>query len=322
MRPLIILIPYFGRWSQWIELFVESCKWNPEVHWRIYTDCGEPQNKAANIDYVHLSLGEYITLIQSRLGIRCEWSDPYKLCEIKPCLGHVHEADVEGYLFFGYGDIDVIYGNIRAFYTDALLAKYNVISTHFERLAGHFAIFRNTENLRRAYERIPDWRRLIAESQFNSVAETHFSRVFMRSAKSQGLAADDPLLQGLLFVERYSTMYSQSGWHDGTMEYPERWFWQQGRLTNDRDGTREFLYLHFMRWHSNRWTSDPPKTGEGAWVGRNIMHIDWRRAAVDGFCISARGFSEIGRRSGAAASGAKSQSLRATINPDSGRAKR
>lgn len=322
MRPLIMLIPYFGRWPQWIELFIESCKGNPEVHWRIYTDCGEPQNKADNVDYVHLSLREYVALVQSRLGIRCEWTDAYKLCEIKPCLGHIHEADLEGYRFFGYGDIDVIYGNIRAFYTDALLARYNVISTHFERLAGHFAIFRNTEYLRRAYERIPDWQRLIAEPQFNSVAETWFSKVFMRSAKSQGLAPDDPLLRGRLFVERYSTMYSQSGWHDGTMDYPERWFWQQGRLTNDRDGAREFLYLHFMRWQSNRWTSNPPKPGEGAWVGRKFMHVDWHRAAEDGFCISAKGFSPIGRSRDAAVPGGNSRPLQTILNPGRGRAGR
>src|SRR5947208_1133673 len=52
-RPwLIMLCFYFGRWPAWINFFVESCKWNPDVHWRIYTDCGEPENHASNIAYV------------------------------------------------------------------------------------------------------------------------------------------------------------------------------------------------------------------------------------------------------------------------------
>ena len=60
MNPsLIMLILYFGRWPEWIDLFVESCKWNPSVRWLLYTDCGEPENKADNVDYVHLSFDDY-----------------------------------------------------------------------------------------------------------------------------------------------------------------------------------------------------------------------------------------------------------------------
>jgi len=33
---------YFGQRPPWIDFFVESCKWNPDVRWRFYTDCGEP----------------------------------------------------------------------------------------------------------------------------------------------------------------------------------------------------------------------------------------------------------------------------------------
>ena len=88
------------------------------------------------------------------------------------------------------------------------------------------------------------------------------------------------------------TVLSVRGWHDGTMKYPQRWFWRRGRLTNERDGAREFLYLHFMRWQSARWISDPRAPGEAAWVGRDIIHLDWRCAA-EGFCISPQGFTAI-----------------------------
>ena len=290
--PLIMLIPYFGRWPEWIELFVESCKWNPDVRWRFYTDCGEPQNKAGNVDYVHLSFDDYKALARARLGIACEWPDPYKLCDLKPCLGHIHEADIDGYRFFGFGDIDVIYGNIREIYTDELLSQCNVVSTHGERVSGHFAVVRNSKAVRRAYERIPNYRDLLAQPHHVGMDEAYFTNLFLQPAQSQGLAPEDPLRQGLLFVERYSTILSPRGWHDGTMSYPQRWFWRCGRLTNDRDGAREFLYLHFMRWHSARWINNPPAPGEAAWVGRDrIVHVDWRRAAVEGFCISPEGFT-------------------------------
>lgn len=294
-----MLMPYFGQWPEWIDLFVESCKWNPGVRWRFYTDCREPANKADNVTYVRLSFADYKAWVRARLGVAFDPPAPYKLCDLRPCLAYVHERDVAGFPFFGYGDVDVIYGNIRRFYTDDVLARANVLSTHPERLAGHFAVLRNTRALRHAFERIPNYRALLEQPQHVSMDESHFTAVFAPpAANPSGLrrVVDyfDPCRRGLLFVERYSTVLSPRGWHDGTMNYPQKWYWQRGRLTNERDGDREFLYLHFMRWQSDRWMSNPPAPGEGAWQGlERVVHLTWQRAAAQGFCISPEGFTEI-----------------------------
>jgi hypothetical protein len=276
---------YFGRWPAWINFFVESCKWNPDIRWRIYTDCGEPENCASNIDYVHISFDDYKALARNRLGIKFDPVHPYKLCDLGPCLGFIHERDIVSYPCFGYGDIDVVYGRIASFYDNAL-RELDVVSTHPERLSGHFAVLRNTPALRRAFERVPNYRALLELPHQTGWDEAQFSEVFLSSATER-----------TLFVERYSTVLSKRGWHDGTMNYPQRWFWRRGRLTNDRDGGREFLYLHFMRWQSAHWINDPPEPGEAAWIGRDIVHMDWRCAAEDGFCISVDGFTPIERKS-------------------------
>jgi hypothetical protein len=301
MNPwLIMLIPYFGRWPEWIDLFVESCKWNPSVRWRLYTDCGEPENKADNVDYVHLSFDDYKALVRERLGIAFDPPDPYKLCDLKPCLAHIHERDVAGFQFFGYGDIDVVYGNIRIFYTDDVLARSNVLSTHPERLAGHFAVLRNTRAFRRAFKRIRNYRTLLEQPHHASMDESHFTRVFFPAADKphrirRMIDYFDPCRRSLLFVERYGTVLSPRGWHDGTMNYPKQWYWRRGCLTNERDGEREFLYLHFMRWKSNRWMTPPPTPGEGAWLGlERIVNVDWPSANAKGFSISTEGFTEMG----------------------------
>jgi hypothetical protein len=178
-------------------------------------------------------------------------------------LGHIHEPEIAGYQFFGYGDLDVVYGNIRRFYTDDLLARTKVLSTHPERFAGHFAVMRNTRRLRRAYTRISNYRDLLERPQHVNMDEVSFTDVFISPPRKfydprKLLRRLDPLRRGLLFVERHSTVLSPRGWHDGTMNYPQRWFWKRGCLTNDCDGEREFLYLHFMRWHSDRWMNTPP----------------------------------------------------------------
>jgi hypothetical protein len=298
-QELIILILYFGKWPEWINLFVESCKWNPEVRWLLYTDCGVVENKADNVEYVHLGFDDYKALARERLGIKFDPPDPYKLCDLRPCLGQIHQREIAGHRFFGYGDIDVIYGNIRRFYTDDVLARSNTISTHPERLSGHFLVLRNTEDIRRAYERIPSYRDLLEQPGNKEMDEGPFTAIFRLSHPDLGgprsaQPGSDPLQRASLFVERYSTILSPRGWHDGTMNYPQSWFWKRGSLTNDRDGQREFLYLHFMRWQSARWINDPPAPGEAAWLHlKRIVHVDWTVAAASGFCISPGGFTAL-----------------------------
>jgi hypothetical protein len=280
-RWLLIICSYFGRWPPWINFFVESCKWNPDVCWRFYTDCGEPANKAANIEYVPISFADYKAFVSARLGCRFDPPEAYKLCDLRPALGFIHEQDVADYSFFGYGDVDVIFGNISQFYDPERLSAFDVISTHPERISGHFAVFRNRPEIRCAFERIENFRSLLQLSDCVGLDETQFAHALIEVERER-----------CLFVERYSTVLSPRRWHDGTMNYPQRWFWQGGRLTNEYDGQREFLYLHFMRWQSARWINDPPAPGEAAWVGRDIIHLDWH-LATGGFCICPEGITPI-----------------------------
>ena len=279
---LVMLCPYFGRWPAWINFFIESCKWNPEVRWRLYSDCGVPQNRAENVDVIPVSFADYKAFVRARLGIAFDPANPYKICDVKPALGHIHEQEIAGYPFFGYGDLDVVYGRIAAFYSEQRLADVDVVSTHPERLSGHFAVLRNAPAMRRVFERIPGFDAMLQEPQYVSTDEHHLTRVLMTSTTERKL-----------FVERYSTVLSPRGWYDGTMDYPLRWFWKAGRLTTERAPDREFLYLHFMRWQSARWINNPPARGEAAWVGRDIIKLDWRRAAAEGFCMSSEGFTSI-----------------------------
>ena len=238
-------------------------------------------------------------LARERLGVKFDPPHPYKLCDLRPCLGQIHQREIAGHRFFGYGDIDVVYGNIRRFYTDDFLARGDAISAHRERLSGHFLVLRNTEVIRRAYECIPDYQDLLEQERNMNMDEGSFTAVF-RSSKSD--VEKPPLIQEhfdpcqcrALFTERYSTILSPRGWHDGTMNYPQRWLWKNGILTNQRDGQREFLYLHFMRWHSARWINDPPAPGEAAWLHlKRIVYVDWREASSSGFCISPCGFTAL-----------------------------
>ena len=76
-----------------------------------------------------------------------------------------------------------------------------------------------------------------------------------------------------------------------------RWYWKDGRLTNESYPQHPFMYLHFMSWHSNRWYADQPGVAANAqapWSAlREIASIDWRDARQKGFMISPQGIGPI-----------------------------
>ena len=288
-----MLIAYFGKWPEWIDLFIETCKWNPDVHWRLFTDCGLPRNTSENVEVVHTTFAEYSSLISERLGIKFAPARPYKLCDIKPCLGYIHENEIGDYEFFGFGDIDVVYGEIRKFYTEALRKKYDVISTHDDRVSGHFAVMRNTADLRNAFRKLKNYEAILEQPEYGCLDETPFGALFKPRSSLGAIIDGIGRRPRALFFERYSTILSGRGWHDGTLNYPQRWFWKRGQLTNENDGERQFLYLHFMRWKSTLYESTSRAVGQGAWLKHHrLVHIDWPKARDSGFCISPEGFTE------------------------------
>lgn len=64
---------------------------------------------------------------------------PYKLCDYKPAYGEIFAPELSGYDFWGYGDMDLIFGDLRAYFTEDKLRKYDKFYAF-----GHLSLYRNT----------------------------------------------------------------------------------------------------------------------------------------------------------------------------------
>ena len=73
---------------------------------------------------------------------------PYKLCDFKPAYGKIFEDYIVNYDFWGYCDLDMIFGNISQFVTTDILEEYDKINKY-----GHFTLLRNTPLLKLLYQR-------------------------------------------------------------------------------------------------------------------------------------------------------------------------
>jgi hypothetical protein len=167
---ICMIIPWFGPWPPWMRPFLESCRWNPTVNWLLYGDAPPPSDVPPNVRIVTTTLDDYRAAAASRLGIRLAWTNTYKLCDLKPALGFIHEHEIAGYDHWGFGDLDVIYGDIRRFFAPAVLS-HDLVTTHEHIVAGHFSVLRTTPRMLTAFKRVPDWKLLLSSARHRSFDE-------------------------------------------------------------------------------------------------------------------------------------------------------
>ncbi len=295
---ILFLMPYFGRWPEWMNLFLETCKWNPTIHWLFFTDCGEPANRCPNVRFVQMEKSELEQLVLRKLSVRVQLDLTYKLCDLKPAYGIIFEEFLEGVDYFGFGDIDVVFGDLRKFFTDAVLA-YDIISAHSDRLSGHFCLLKNRRRVRNAFRLARTWQGDFQNPSYTCFDESTFSRRVLGLGCKSLHRTVLRFLRGarfrLLAKETYSTILSPNRpWLDGTRVYPSEWYWREGRLTNNKDNDREFPYLHFMNWKSSKYLMREHGQ-KSAWeVLDRLVNFNDSRVS-DGFCISRFGFRTLER---------------------------
>jgi len=258
MHSIKIIITHFGPWPEWLPLFLETCRWNPTIDWLLQSDQPYRFGPVCNVQYRHMTVASYKALLRSKLGISPVLTTYYKVCDFRPTYGIVFKDDVAGYDFFGYGDLDVLYGDIRHFCSQSVLANHDIISTHNWCLSGHFALIRNTDWLVNAFRFIPQWKVLLQDERPCRFDEDVFTQALL-ALTTFSPSYCDSIVKGkhasLYLKEQFTTPLTPNLWLDGSLVHPRRWCWDSGHLTNDKDGSREFIYLHFMNYRTARHMS-------------------------------------------------------------------
>jgi len=259
---IIFIIPYFGHWPFWMPFFIESCRANSDINWLLISDCERLNDLPLNVEQRYVSFVDYCAWISQRLGFIFAPQHPYKLCDLKPAYGYLHEADIEGYDYWGFSDLDLIYGDLRGYFCTERLRRYKFFSTHERRVSGHLCLLRNEPALRELFWRIRDFKERAQDKKNHALDEGGFTRLFLwRKNFPPSLFR----LMGLFnsyrrlaeFKEAFSTPNASRPWTDGSMIFPDCWYWERGRLRNCKDNGIEFPYLHFMSWKKNAWEHTP-----------------------------------------------------------------
>lgn len=146
MKKIVLVVFYFGKFPDYFPLFLKSCKNNPEITWKIYTDNVKNDEWPSNVEHILMSFEECRKKFQSKFPFEIRLDTPRKLCDFKPAYGYILEEELKDYDFWGYCDIDMIFGNIMKFIEETDLQKYHKL---YE--LGHFTLYKNDFKINRQF---------------------------------------------------------------------------------------------------------------------------------------------------------------------------
>ena len=133
MPPTVLFSVYMGKLKYpHLPLLLESMRWNPQVTFQLINIIEDGSNQADDIVALGqkkmavdnfkvkvVTISELRERVRDRLKIDVPFDKTwyYKMCDYKPTMAHLFPelASNQTYKYWGYGDLDVIWGNFSRF---------------------------------------------------------------------------------------------------------------------------------------------------------------------------------------------------------------
>jgi len=141
-KEAAFIIPYFGKFNNYFQLFLNSCRYNKKFDWLIFTDDKRPFNFPDNVIVTYTTFEETKKLFQSKFDFPIALNKPYKLCDFKVAYGFIYSQHLKHYNFWGHCDVDLIFGNLSEFITEKDYLLYDKIG-----ILGHCTLYRNNAEI-------------------------------------------------------------------------------------------------------------------------------------------------------------------------------
>lgn len=143
---ICLIVCWLGNFPEYFPLWELSASCNDSIDFLIFTD-QDRISKYKNIKYRKITISDFNKLASKKLNLNINIKNSYKLCDFKVAYGKIFEDYLRNYTFFGYCDIDLVFGNIRKYITNDILDRFDKINN-----LGHLTLYRNNKQMRELFK--------------------------------------------------------------------------------------------------------------------------------------------------------------------------
>lgn len=245
-KKICFIVPYFGTLPEYFQVWLDTCRTNPTIDWLVFTDDSTEFNVPLNVKIEYTTFAYIQNVVQKCYDFEISLLTPYKLCDYKIAYGEIFSDYLVGYDYWGFCDIDVIWGNIRKFFSDDLLDAYDKIGVQ-----GHCTIFRNTYHVNTLYrnkiEGFDSIKKYFQREGIGCLDKDYIAKAF----NVAGLKVyEETIYAGL--HKYFSGFYLQGkGTEEDEYSKYNLFLWDNGNLIRYflKDGeiaSEDYLYIHFF----------------------------------------------------------------------------
>jgi hypothetical protein len=246
MKKICFIIPFFGKLPNYFQLWLNSCKTNSAVTWIFFTDSNEIFNYPPNVIVNHITFDGFKEKIQKIFDFQLSIDSPYKLCDFKPAYGEIFEHELKDYQYWGYCDIDLIFGDIISMLDAVISRGYDKILTR-----GHFVLFKNNHLNNRKYRiHSNHYKEVFSSARHYAFDELTPGGVHEIFVKSDSYVFDEILFSDI-YVGSFLLIPVQMMVRDGISQN-SIFVWSSGKLfrlyfKNSKIISEEILYVHLQK---------------------------------------------------------------------------
>ena len=174
-KKLILIAIWFGELPFYLDLWFASVnKKNFDV---LFITDQNINKKPDNLKIINMSLHEFNNLIKTKTNFNVNITNAYKIVDAKPLLGYLFSEFICLYDFWGWSDIDIIFGNLNKDLDDS----HDIISYGFKSF-GPIMIFKINELT--FFKKIENYEKILNDKFVCKVDEPWFFHKF--NSKNDG----------------------------------------------------------------------------------------------------------------------------------------
>ena len=234
---------WFGKLPEYFPVWLKTCSYNPDFDFLLLTDDKTTYQYPNNVKFIPFSKDAFLQRVKKRIDNKPSLQAAYRLCDYRPMYGIILSDEIEGYEYWGYCDIDVVFGSINKFLPFEEIKKYNAVFN-----GGHFSIVKNDSEMNTLFKQpgaLFDYKTVIRKHAIFAFDET---TGFQRIVRVNNINAKF----GVPYIETESK-YKQlrSRMEKSNPEY-QAYYWEEGnlyRVKAERDQVfyQELTYIHLQK---------------------------------------------------------------------------
>lgn len=264
MNSCVFIICWFGILPKCFEIWLKSVERNPQFDFLIITDAEYAKSLPTNVKIKKYSLIRFKEDAEKILKTEISIEKAYRICDFRPMYGLIFKDDINKYEYWGYCDLDLVFGNLENILPQSQILNYEAIFN-----GGHFTLIKNIEKMNTLFMKKGSlfyYKKVVKNNAIYAFDET---TGIQRIAKANGISA----LWGISYVDadsRYSQLISRM---DKTNPKYQVYYWDKGDLYRAKyeDGKcayQKLGYIHLQK-RSLEFLDDDVINADEFWIEPN-----------------------------------------------------